>query len=510
MTTPVTGTDRSHRVGEIEDGTLGRVKACWGNDGQGPFSATLAFRIGEADERLRTRGRCHLVRALVLDGLDTVGVEIRGSVTTLRTRFEITGDEPAVATALTAITRRLGALRTDRVESIIADVESAWRPPARWDTELMSLRFGSRGYGLPALPLLGLRDLDVGAFDDWVRTWFTAQNAVLSCNRPPSEGLDLGALGDGVPKALPEPHQVVRALPGLATGPDEHLSVSFLSRFDSRAILLSDLIVDRLHARCVQIDSGIARPVSVARRTGPGLATFSLSLDAPDSSITELQAALSSELFDLSMNGPDDDELARARIAYRRGRHRSSDGSHRTISEYATALLFDEALDAHAALGASRAQFADVIRDGLTRAIWSVPASVTIADRRLLPIGDAADGSGSDRNRPVGADIAGPRGTVAFDEVGPAPGESHPRRLVVSDRAVALVPPAGAATVLAFDDIVALEIHPDDARTLWGVDGTRIVVDPGSWQHDGEILEAIDTHVEPWVCLHVQTGSDGS
>lgn len=477
------------RVGR---GSVGLVPACWGDAGAGEFSAALTFRIGEADERLPTRGRCHLVRALVLDDLDRSDVEVHSSTSTLATRFEVTGEERAVARTLTAIARRLTAPRLDRAEELIPDLLATWRPPAQWDDQLHSLRFGSRGYGLPALPLLGLHDFDPVAFDDWVRTWFTGQNAVFSSNRRPPADLDLSALGDGIRKPLPAPHQVERELPGLATGPADRLSVSFLGRFDGRSMLLRDLVVHRAHARCVEVDGHIPRPVSVVRRTGPGVATFALSIAAPDAVIPALRDAIASDLFHLAMNGPQDGELERARAAARRSCLSAVDGRSIAIGEVAVEeaaaeILYGEHLDTAGALEAPPAEFAEVVRIGLSGAIWQLPATVEVTDRRLVPIGDRhAEVPEGEHFAPVESPGSGVDGGS----------------LVMSPGAVTVTDSAGCSTTIAFTDTVAMEILPGGWRMLWSVDGPRIVIDPASWERGDSIIAALDAHVDPWVVLH--------
>lgn len=478
----------------ITHSSVGPVASFWGDDPDGEYTATLAFRIGEADERLSTRGRCHLVRALVLDDLDTSGAEVRASITSLRTRFCVTGDDRAVSRTLTTIARRLNALRIDRADEVIPEVVASWRPPERWDTELMSLRFGSRGYGLASLPLLGLGDLDRAAFDTWVRSWFTAPNAVLSANRRPPDDLDLSALGGGTRKPLPEPHPIARPLPGVASGPEGRLSVSFLGHFDATAVLLADLILDRIHARCTMIDPQIERPVALTRRTGSGLATVALSIAAPNGVIASLRDAVSSELFAFSMAGPEADELDRARIAFRRSRHHASDGGSLAVEESALDCLFAENRDPQAALRAPRAELARRLRDGLTTAIWLVPSEVSVVDRRFVAIRTGAD--------PVG------KGVEFEPTTDQATGDDG-SRLVLAPDGIVLIDPSGLTTSMIFADVVAVQVRPDGLRSLWGEDGARLHLDPRSW-HDGDrIIDAVDAAVEPWVLLRISQPSPG-
>lgn len=468
----------------VESDHFGAVPVFWGDDVDGPLTATLTFRVGEADERLRTRGRCHLVRALVLDDLEIPGAQISGSITTLRTSFTATGDDGAVAEAISAIARRITALRTDRARVLIPEILARWTKPAEWDTGLMSLRFGSRGYGLPALPLLGLTDLDPGAFDEWTRNWFNADNSVVSASRRPPSALTLGALGDGVRKPLPDPHQIERPLPAIGAGPEGQVSVSFLSRFDSIAEVLFDLVVSRIHARCQGIDPHIPRPETVARRTGTGLATIGISIRAASAMLPRVRDAISSELFALSMTGPTPDELGRIRIGLRRARNHSTESGVTTVEKVAYDHLFGEDRNTGAALRAEAADLAKIARDALPRSIWLVPSSVPILDQRLIPIGSAVPD-------PIDGDVYLPTTPS---------GGTDSTRLTISRDAIEISGPEGTASA-HFSDLVAVEIHPDNTRTLWSVDGTRIDVDPTTWDSGTDLGTVIDNRVDPWVLL---------
>lgn len=482
------GTNVPAPVTVIEQGFVNAVPAVWADQTAGPLRATLWFRVGEADERLRTRGRCHLVRALVLDALDSrTDVEVTSSVRTLRSSFTVSGDDNAVVDTLNMIGRAIATLRTDRVDTIAPGLVATWQAPETWETELLSLRFGSRGYGLSALPLLGLNDVDPSAFSDWVRTWYNAHNAVVSLNRPAPVGLNLGMLGDGIPKPLPEPHQVEHPLPGLATGPDGRVALSVLGRFDARTRLLFDVALDRLHRRATTIDPDIPRPEFSVRRTGPYLATVSIAAHARHNDIPALYDAFSAELFTLSMVGPTADELGRAQIAMRRRRHASRATGHVELQEAATDLLYRENHGTSAALRASSADLAKILRHALPRSIWLVPEGVQIGDHRITAIPMTS------------AVITGDQ----FSPLGGSDDSAPPKALVLGTEGVTLIDASERPTTVFFDDIVTLECHPDGTRVLWSADGTTLRIDTGQLADSERIRSVIDSAVAPWVILPV-------
>ena len=211
-TTSGQGRNAPERSVEVGRGVVSGVAAFWGSD-EGPLVATLSFRVGQADESLRNRGMCKLVAQLATSGIDDPDVELSTSVSPLRTSFTVTGPPSRAGEVMTRVARNLAALPTEQTATAIAEIQAAWTPPQRWDIELLTLRYGSRGYGLPACEDLGLHDLDPAAFDAWQRNWFTAGNAVLICNRQPPAELILSSLPEGDRKPLPDPHPIDIELP---------------------------------------------------------------------------------------------------------------------------------------------------------------------------------------------------------------------------------------------------------------------------------------------------------
>ncbi len=466
---------------------LGAVAAVWGDDPDSvELHATLAFRIGEADERLRTRGACHLLAALVLAGVDPPsGVDVHSSVRSLRTRFVVSGPDTGVAETLTAIARAIATLRTDRIDGIADRVARSWQPPENWDTRLMSLRFGSRGYGLSALPLVGLTDVDPRTLDALVQDGYNAGNAVVSANRRPAVPPDLAALPRGEHRPLPEPRQRTLEFPALARGDENRIAISFLGRFNATAQLGVGNVIDRIHERCRMIDPSAPRPRSVARRTGAGLATVNIAVQAPSEALVAIQESIMAALFELSMTGPSAETLGRTQVSLRRsGGLRAVPGSG-AVDAAATDLLYREDRDLPAALRATPADVAHQIRDAVSRAIWVVPDDAALRDRRFVPIRDHTDAAGE-------------------GEVFTAADGSEATLVIATDRFTVSEPPV----TMRFDDLVAVEAASDGSLVAWNENGTVARLDTSAWVDGHRIGSLLQERIDPWIVIGNPAGSE--
>lgn len=486
-----TGANAPAPIVEIGSGDVSGVAAFWG-DADEPLVATLSFRIGQADETLRTRGMCKLVAQLATSAIDDPDVDLTTSVNPLLTSFTVTGPPAQAGEILTRVSRNLAALPTEQTPNAIAEIQAAWSPPQRWDIELLTLRYGTRGYGLPACEDLGLHDLDPTAFDNWQRTWFTAGNAVLICNRQPPAELNLMALPDGFRKALPDPHPLDLELPAVHPGPDNCVAVSFLTRIDATVELALGLIVDRLRDRFAQLDTRIGDVDLEIQPTGEGQATVTLFIPVPNEFVNDLREAMSSELFRFAMTGPEVDELDLARAERRRSRERGADeGAQLAALE---GIAFISGREDHAMLDsdASPTELATAIRMMLPHAIWLLPRSTPTTDHRLTPI------------------LEGSELIVEGNPFPPVPEIAAARRndqlIVGSDGLTLLVAGAPAATV-RFDDIVAVQRWSDRARTLWGDDGIRFLVHESTWLGGGQVIDWVDSQVEAWLVIEMNRPS---
>lgn len=485
------GTNSPAPTVEVGRGEVSGVAAFWGNDDE-PLIATLSFRIGQADETLRTRGMCKLVAQLATSGIDDPDVDLSTSVNPLRTSFTVTGPSGPAGEVMTKVARRLAALPTEQIAEAIAEIEAAWAPPQRWDIELLTLRYGSRGYGLPACEDLGLNDLDPAVFDAFQRNWFTAGNAVLICNRQPPSEIILSALPDGDRKTLPEPHPIDLELPAVHPGPDHCIAVSFLTRVDPAVELALGIVVARLRKRFEAMDPRVGHVELEIQPTGEGLGTVTMFVPVPNEVVAELREAMISELFRFSMNGPEVDELDLARVDRRRARdHRSDESSQLAILE-GVAELFGAGAYAARDIDAGPAELASAVRRMLPQAIWLIPRSTPIVDHRLTAISEGSDLIVEGNPFPPVPEIAAVR---------------RGDRLIVGGDGITLLVAGALPATVRFEDVVAVQRWSDGARTLWGADGIRFLVHQEAWLGGDQVIDWIDEQVEAWLMIEMNQPS---
>lgn len=486
------GANAPARRPEIGRGTISDIPAYWGSD-SGDLSVTLSFRVGAADETLRTRGLCSLVAQLAIMDLDDDALDITTAVSPLLTSFTIAGPDAAVAHGVTALARAMSALPMHRLDEAIAEILDAWSPPRRWDIELMTLRFGARGYGLPASELLGLHDLDPRTLETWQRTWFTAGNAVLHCNREPSTPLDLGALPDGDRKPLPDPHPIDLELPALFPGPDHTVAASFLSRFQPSLERALELLGNRFRTRFGELDPRIGEVDVDVQPSGSGFGTITIFVPAPNELAVEVRDIMSSELFRFAMNGPTDDELEQAEIAARRNRDRKlDDTAHLAARAAADDLLGASDRPRSDSAEPDPSDLATVVRRMSAHAIWLMPRGTDVRDRRLARIPEGS------------AEVL--QGNV-FTPVAEISASRRQDRLVVASDGLTLLIDGALPATVRFADCVSIQHWSDGARTIWGADGIRFLVHPATWLGGTDVIEWIDSQVEPWLNIEMRAPS---
>jgi hypothetical protein len=175
-----------------------------------PFTASLLFRVGRADETFVSAGITHLVEHLSIFALGKVPVVHNGSVDLLLTRFFARGDRVGVLTYLQDVARRLHQLPLDRLEGerrvLAAEAGRGVRSPVG---ALLAARFGARGFGLADVREHGLRSLSGEQVSAWADDRFGRANAAVWMTGPPPDDFDL-SLPEGrrcpVPPSEPIPH----------------------------------------------------------------------------------------------------------------------------------------------------------------------------------------------------------------------------------------------------------------------------------------------------------------
>ena len=234
----------------------------WWMDAQGPFTGSLMFRVGRADETLATGGVTHLVEHLALFPLGQQFYDFNAFVDQSRTVFWAYGTEEQVTSHLQTVCRGLRSLPAERfdLERRVLRTEAASRSVGT-HSQLWNGRFGATGYGLMDYAEWGLRTLTAQQVQDWADERFTAGNAVMwfTGSPPPDLDLDLppGARFAPIP---PSPRRGFVTPSHCAHG-EAAVAFSTMLRRDHASALAMGALQRRAHAR-LRIDLGSSYSVS--------------------------------------------------------------------------------------------------------------------------------------------------------------------------------------------------------------------------------------------------------
>ncbi|MBD0329339.1 MAG: hypothetical protein ICV64_04465 [Thermoleophilia bacterium] len=231
------------------------VRVFW-SEAPPPFSATLAFGVGRADETLVSGGVTHLVEHLAMPAHARHPFELNARVDALRTLFWAHGEREEVAGFLSGVASALSDLPLERLEAErrILRAESAGERFSAY-TALLATRFGAGGMGLLDYEEYGLWKLGPEDVAAWARGRFTAESAVLWLTGPP-DGLEL-ELPRGEPARPFVPRPVGHTLPGFVASPPGGVALSALLPRTAAVRAMSEILRDRLH-HSLRYGSGIS------------------------------------------------------------------------------------------------------------------------------------------------------------------------------------------------------------------------------------------------------------
>ena len=448
-------------------------------DGPSPARCALMFRVGRVDESLPQAGITHLVEHLALFGIGDVDHPYNGCVEGLRTVFAAEGTEQECLDFLRSVTRSLGELSSSRVarEREVLAAEAAGRHTGLFE-ELVSYRFGPRGFGLVAYPEHGLRWLDPTTVNWWQAQAFQAGNAAvwISGVDPARVVLELER-GTRLPSPPVEP--IENDLPAWLPSTTAGVGFSLVAP-RSAALSASLRIAQKRLFRRLRTEMAVVYHVHVgAQLLDADTVHVAVVCDPLGDNALEARLALEAELHTLAELGPSDEEME---LDWR-GFERAAMRLDAYAVGFADSLAFDELLGVDAggveervadARGVSRHDVAAAIGAALPTTLWAVPAdaapkntravvawSPTVLDGRTL----VRLGSGT---KPDPAD-----------------------HLIVSDDGVCRITPHGAVTV-EFDECAASLAWDDGTRTLYGDDGFVLHVRPWEWRDGSAVTRLID------------------
>ncbi|KOG43125.1 M16 family metallopeptidase [Streptomyces resistomycificus] len=446
---------------------------------QGEITAGLVFRVGRADETLATAGITHLVEHLALHRLGLSDLHYNGATANAYTLFHATGSEAEVVAYLNAVCAALRDLPLDRLETEkeILRTEAAGRGGA--DSQLPLWRYGAQGYGLSSYNELGTWDLTADQVRAWAETRFTRDNAVLwiTSDAVP-EGLDI-TLPAGTRLPAPAASSALPVTPAYVHGDDGHVVFNAVVRRSTAASVFAD-VLGRALFQDLRQEGGYSYSAE---------ADYSLR-DAEFATLTAYADSLPKKQD--AVVGGFVDTLARLRA----GRIEQSELDAvraKTLKIYDTPDLGAAALPSYALnlLLGHRLLSPDEHRAELM--------ALTTADLREVAREAWADGllqvpghRGADW---AGLTLAPQYSTSTLTGTRHQSLEDDRITLVIGSEGVSLQTPGGPVTV-PYDACAAMTARPDGARTLTGLDGFAVTVEPTLYRGvTPERIAAIDAAV---------------
>lgn len=421
----------------------------------------LVFRVGQADETLATRGITHLVEHLALFDQSLVETHHNGVTSDITTVFHVSGTPEEVVEHLNQVCAALRDLPVHRIETEkeVLRTEAVGRQGSV--TQAMRVeRYGAATYGLPGYDELGLGRLGPDEVREWARTRFTRDNAVLflTTDAVPA-GLDL-RLPQGRRHPAPAPSSALTdGTPAFFRGAAGGAVLDAVVPRSAAASLFVEVAARALF-RDLRQDGGYSyRPDAGYSPRDAGSAVVTLSADALPDQQDAVVGGVIDTLARLRLGTIDPAELEAAKERTRK-RYDVPDLAARTLPQACLNVLVGAPVQTprehRAELDAVTAQ--DV--QGVARQVWE--------DALLQVPGRDADWAGM---VPAPRWSAEPVAGTAFQAVG----EEAALRLGADG--VSLVTPNGSVTV-RFAGTAVMVAHADGGRTLIGLDGFRVAVEP--------------------------------
>ncbi|MFJ4780395.1 M16 family metallopeptidase [Streptomyces sp. NPDC088762] len=427
----------------------------------GLVTAGLLFRVGRADETLATSGITHLVEHLALHRHGLSDLHYNGATAAAYTHFHVTGTPADVVEYLNGVCAALRDLPLQRLETEkeILRTEAAGKSHGIGHATTL-WRYGSRSYGLTSYPEAGLPELTADDVQEWARTRFTAENAVLwmTSDRLP-EGLDL-TLPSGEWHPAPAPTSALPATPAYFCGEDGAVVLTSVVPRSTAARLFAEVLGKELF-RDLRQKGGYSYTATADYSPRD---TDSATITAYADALPRKQDALVGAFVDV---------LAKLRA----GRIEQADlDSVRAsaLAQFDTPELASARLPGHAmnlllrhrdlTLAEARAEIEAVtVEDlhGVARAVW--------ADALMQVPGRGVDWAGLTAAPAVSADIVSGRRHSSVEDGSVA--------LIIAKDGISLVSPQGQATV-RYAECSLMQVYPDGGRHLIGDDGFTVTVEP--------------------------------
>jgi zinc protease len=447
----------------------------------GQMHAGLVFRVGRADETLARSGVTHLLEHLVLFPLGSTDYHFNGSTGPVTTSFHTAGSVDDVATFLTSVCDSLAALPFGRMETEKSIIRTEWSGRTPSIHESMPLwRYGAKGYGLVSYDEIGAQALTPYDVEDWARTWFTRENAVLwiaGHDVPP--GLRL-KLPSGQRWSVPRPASNLPVTPAYFCEGRQGVAMSAVVRRSAAASVYAEVLERNLY-RDLRQEAGLSYTANASfEARGDGFGTVSAAADALAEKLPALVGGFIDTLAKLRVGRIDQADI-HAHLTKINEAVGHPDAEASTLSSAAFELLTGRPV-------LSLEQRVAELNAVTVADVHAVAGEVMTTALLMTPQGTGADWAGF-VHAPTQSDY-----TVQGRAYGSL--ETHERVLHIGGEGITSVD-HGRPTTVRFDQVAAMMRWPDGARQLMGEDGFVVGVEPTFWNLDPGAIAAIDAAVHP-------------
>lgn len=441
----------------------GGVPLYW-EPGPEPATGALLFRAGEADEPPARRGQSHLVEHLALHRLGRREFSTNGFVDLLETGFYACGTTAEVSAFLHDVTVSLSEPTQERFETELDVLRTeASQDGGDFLSRTLHLRFGSRGFGVVHLQELGLRWMRPQDVEGWRAERFTAGNAVawMLSPQPPEIDLLLPA-GERHPVPRAEPLPGLRFPAWIDSGTGGVAATMVAERSWALPVALnvaSERLFDRLRDDRGIVYSVDGSSVPLAADT----THVSIGADCLDERAGEVALELVAILEQIAAHGPTAEELEQLR---RHADRPDGDDRRRTLARLAYAaeesLLGSEAPSPEEVETQRAAVTAEEAGDALAAALESMIL--------VVPAGSESPRGDLHRLEREAEPIEAPAVKARFWR--------QADDLRIGDAGIQLVDADGSRITIPADEIAFVVRTRDDDRTVHGIDGSYLTINP--------------------------------
>jgi zinc protease len=451
-------------------------------DAPPPFTATLTFRVGRADETLPTSGITHLTEHILMPATPPRELDRNARVEDILAVFWSTGTKAQSLRFIEGLAALISDPPLHRLETersiLRAEAAGGGSHPV---SASMALRYGARDHGLIGYDEFGLNTVGPQEVAAWIKSYFTRENAALWLTGEPPPELEL-ILPSGQRRPPPDAVALDEVqLPAFyPAGPDDIVVVSFDTPRSPALALATSVLANRAW-QSIRYERGLAYEIGEhLEAITRDLVHETLWVESLSENFETVRDALLSLIQGLADHGATEAEL---HDEVETLRDELADPSqlagflHLMASEYLLGREFSEEDYLRRREEVTSAATASALQKALDRLLVAVP------DEERAPAGF--------HSYPM-ASATTVDGVAHRPKALPISREARRTSLIVGADGVTWLTSDGSPYTILFDDLMAIMHWADGSRTLIGRDGTRFTIDPADWRKGLGAVAALD------------------